>query len=140
MEIRDHLISRLDSKDSVIGIIGLGYVGLPLVLRFVDAGYSTIGFDIDADKVGKLNAGQSYIEHIPSAFFADACDRGFRATTDFGEAAKCDALIICVPTPLNKYREPDLSFVLDTTDSIVSHLRRGQVVALESTTWPGTTE
>ncbi len=140
MQIQQELIGRLNNKDAVIGIVGMGYVGLPLALRYADVGYRTIGFDIDAHKIAMLNKGQSYIEHIPSGLLAAARDGGFSATADFAEALKCDALIICVPTPLNKYREPDLSFVLNTIGAISPYLRQGQVVSLESTTWPGTTE
>jgi UDP-N-acetyl-D-glucosamine dehydrogenase len=134
------LLTRLTTKQAQIGILGLGYVGLPLMLRFSEVGYTVLGFDIDPAKVDQLNAGRSYIEHIPAAAIAGARAKGFCATTDFSRARDCDALILCVPTPLNKYREPDLSYVLATTEAIVPHLRPGQVVSLESTTWPGTTE
>ncbi len=134
------LLDRLNDRQALIGILGLGYVGLPLMLRFSEVGYRVLGLDIDAEKVEKLNAGQSYIEHISALSIAGALTQGFDATTDFSRAADCDALILCVPTPLSKYREPDLSYVIGTTESIVPHLRAGQVVSLESTTWPGTTE
>lgn len=137
---QQNLASRLTGREAVIGIIGLGYVGLPLMLRYIEVGYRVIGFDIDDEKVARLERGESYIEHIEAFRIAEACQRGFQATTDFSRASECDALILCVPTPLNKYREPDLSFVIDTTDSIVPYLRAGQVISLESTTWPGTTE
>jgi UDP-N-acetyl-D-glucosamine dehydrogenase len=127
-------------KQAQIGILGLGYVGLPLMLRYAEVGYPVLGFDIDPAKVDQLNAGRSYIEHIPAAAIAGARARGFSATTDFSRARDCDALILCVPTPLNQYREPDLSYVLATTEAIAPHLRPGQIVSLESTTWPGTTE
>jgi UDP-N-acetyl-D-glucosamine dehydrogenase len=140
MTAASSLIDRLNNRLAVIGVIGLGYVGLPLVLRYADVGFKVIGLDVDNTKVEKLNVGQSFIEHIPSARIAQANTTGFVATTDFAEVTKCDALIICVPTPLNKYREPDLSFVLNTADSIVPYLRAGQVISLESTTYPGTTE
>jgi len=133
-------ISKFKNKTAVIGILGLGYVGLPLMLRYSAVGFRVLGIDIDAAKVEKLNAGQSYIEHIPSGQIAAARSRGFEATSDFSRARECDALIICVPTPLNKYREPDLGFVIETTDSIKPWVRAGQVVSLESTTYPGTTE
>ena len=109
------LLTRLDTKQAQIGILGLGYVGLPLMLRYAEVGYPVLGFDIDPAKVEQLNAGQSYIEHIPAAAIAGARARGFSATTDFSRTRDCDALILCVPTPLNKYREPDLSYVLATT-------------------------
>ena len=138
--MKDLLIDRLRAKRAVIGIIGLGYVGLPLVLRYSQVGYKVIGFDIDAAKARKLAAGQSYIEHISAEDIARANATGFEATTDFARVGEVDAIILCVPTPLNKYREPDLSFVTQTVDSIVPHLREGQLVSLESTTYPGTTE
>ncbi|MFV8258363.1 nucleotide sugar dehydrogenase [Bdellovibrio bacteriovorus] len=134
------LSSDLKSKKAVIGIVGLGYVGLPLALRFSEEGYSVVGFDIDDFKVSRISEGQSYIEHIPSSSVKEAVSKSFTATTDFKQIAKVDAIILCVPTPLNKYREPDLSFVLNTMDSIVPYLRKGQVVSLESTTYPGTTD
>lgn len=134
-----NLLSNLKSKKSVIGIVGLGYVGLPLALRFAEEGFSVLGFDIDDFKIRKIKSGESYIEHIPSAAVKKATTK-FTATTDFSEISKVDAIILCVPTPLNKYREPDLSFVLNTMDSVVPYLRPGQVVSLESTTYPGTTD
>ncbi|SEF46240.1 nucleotide sugar dehydrogenase [Billgrantia desiderata] len=138
--IKDRLIGRLESKDAVIGIVGLGYVGLPLMLRYNEIGYRVLGIDIDASKVEKLNAGRSYIEHIASERIAQARDTGFEATADFSRVAEADAVILCVPTPLNKYREPDISFVINTVDALKAHLREGQVISLESTTYPGTTE
>ena len=138
---REVLIEKLNNKTAVIGIVGLGYVGLPLMLRFVEMGYKVLGIDIDEEKVASLNQGRSYIVHIPAEKIAQAVQTGgFRATADFSQSAQADALIICVPTPLNKYREPNLSFVLNTTDSLVPYLRKGQVVSLESTTYPGTTD
>ena len=135
------LIEKLNNKSAVIGIVGLGYVGLPLMLRFVEVGYKVLGIDIDEAKVSQLNEGRSYIEHISSEKITKAVKSGrFEATSDFSYGAKADALILCVPTPLNKYREPDLSFVLNTTDALVPFLRSGQVVSLESTTYPGTTD
>lgn len=133
-------IAKFKNKEALIGILGLGYVGLPLMLRYNAIGFRVLGIDIDESKVDKLNAGQSYIEHIPAASIAAAQQSGFSATTDFSRASECDALILCVPTPLNKYREPDMSFVINTTDAIQPYLRPGQVVSLESTTYPGTTE
>ncbi|MEH6607802.1 MAG: nucleotide sugar dehydrogenase [Halioglobus sp.] len=128
------------SRDATIGIIGLGYVGLPLALRYVSVGYSVIGIDNDQAKVDALNAGQSYIGHIPNDKIVAARAGLLEASADFARAAECDALILCLPTPLNKFREPDLSYVTDTMDALVPHLRQGQVVSLESTTYPGTTE
>jgi UDP-N-acetyl-D-glucosamine dehydrogenase len=134
------LITSLKNANSKIGIVGLGYVGLPLMLRFQEEGYKVLGFDIDEFKVSRLMQGESYIEHIRSENIKNAVANGFEATLDFKRIPEVDAIILCVPTPLNKYREPDLSFVLDTVDSIVPYLRKGQVVSLESTTYPGTTE
>lgn len=133
-------LSKLKNKEAIIGIAGLGYVGLPLILRYNDIGYKVVGIDIDSEKVDALNAGQSYIEHIPSEKVAKASNSGFEATTDFSRASDCDALILCVPTPLNKYREPDITYVTKTMDALKAYLRAGQVVSLESTTYPGTTE
>jgi UDP-N-acetyl-D-glucosamine dehydrogenase len=111
-----------------------------LMLRYNAIGYQVLGIDIDGDKVSKLNAAESYIEHIPAEKIATARQRGFEATTDFQRVSECDALILCVPTPLNKYREPDMSFVINTTEALKPYLRAGQIVSLESTTYPGTTE
>lgn len=137
---KNALIKKLNDRTARIGIIGLGYVGLPLMLRFAEVGYKVTGFDIDERKITALNKGESYIERIAGEAIQGALKRGFEATTDFARCSDVDALIICVPTPLNKYREPDLSFVIDTTEALVPHLRSGQVVSLESTTYPGTTE
>lgn len=140
MSIANELSAKFGNTEAVIGIIGLGYVGLPLVLRYADIGFKVVGFDVDENKVDKLNNGLSFIEHIPSERISRANACGFEATTDFKRSSDCDALIICVPTPLNKYREPDLSFVVQTAKSISPFLREGQVISLESTTYPGTTE
>lgn len=126
---------------SKIAIVGLGYVGLPLSLQFARSGASVLGFDVDHAKTAALNSGQSYIKHIPAEDVVAMRDRGlFEATTDFARIKEADAVIICVPTPLNKYREPDLSFVLDTGKAIAPHIKKGSLVVLESTTYPGTTE
>lgn len=138
--MKDTLINHFNNKTAVIGILGLGYVGLPLMVRYAEVGYKVLGIDIDRTKVELLNRGQSYIEHIPSSLIQTSRERGFEATTDFSRAAEVDALILCVPTPLNKYREPDLSYVTNTADAIIPYLRKGQVLSLESTTYPGTTE
>lgn len=138
--MKDQLIRKFADQTAVIGIVGLGYVGLPLMLRYTDAGFRVLGFDIDTFKTGRLNAGESYIEHIPSEKIAAARRKGFEATDDFSRIAEADAVILCVPTPLNKYREPDISFVTGTTDAVKPYLRAGQVLSLESTTYPGTTE
>lgn len=134
------LISKFASKEAIIGIVGLGYVGLPLMLRYNDIGFRVLGIDIDQTKVDHLNGGKSYIEHIPYEKVAKATQSGFEATADFSRVAEADAIILCVPTPLNKYREPDMSFVIDTINAVKPYLREGQVVSLESTTYPGTTE
>ena len=136
----DDLLVKLRDRNAVIAIVGLGYVGLPLVLRFVEVGYRVVGIDIDPVKVEKLQRGQSYIERISAESIVAARARGFHATADFSVANEADALVICVPTPLNRFREPDLSFVTGTMDSLVPFLRPGQIVCLESTTYPGTTE
>ncbi|MCW3481614.1 nucleotide sugar dehydrogenase [Neisseriaceae bacterium JH1-16] len=138
--MKQQLLQKVADKSAVIGIVGLGYVGLPLMLRFAEVGYKVLGFDIDQSKVDALSEGRSYIEHISADSIAEARERGFEATTDFSRAPEADTLILCVPTPLNKYREPDLSFVLDTMDSLVPYLREGHLVSLESTTYPGTTD
>ncbi|MEP6391031.1 MAG: nucleotide sugar dehydrogenase [Halioglobus sp.] len=137
---KDTLLGALNNKGAVIGIVGLGYVGLPLSLRYAEAGYSVLGFDIDQAKADNISAGTSYFSHIPDAKVEQAAASGFEATTNFSRAGEVDALILCVPTPLNEQREPDLSFVTGTMDALVPHLRAGQVVSLESTTYPGTTE
>ncbi|RJF96338.1 nucleotide sugar dehydrogenase [Noviherbaspirillum saxi] len=136
----DQLLSKIENRTAVISIVGMGYVGLPLLLRYAYAGFKVLGFDIAKEKVDKLNEGQSYIEHVPEASIAYACSKGFEATTDFSRVVEADAVIICVPTPLNAYREPDLSFILSTVNSLVPHLRAGQIISLESTTYPGTTD
>lgn len=139
--MKEQLLSRIENKTATIGIIGLGYVGLPLVLRFAEVGFNVLGLDVDNSKVEKLLKGESYIEHIPSAPIASAVASGlFQVTTDFKRSSEADALIICVPTPLNKYREPDLRFVINSIEAIVPYLRPGQLVSLESTTYPGTTD
>ncbi|MFC2305670.1 MAG: nucleotide sugar dehydrogenase [Neisseria elongata] len=139
-EIKQSAIGKFRDKTATIGIVGLGYVGLPLMLRYAETGFKVLGFDIDAEKVNKLNKGETYIEHITADKIAAARSAGFEATTDFSRIGEVEAVILCVPTPLNKYREPDMSFVIDTTDAVKPYLRAGQVLSLESTTYPGTTE
>jgi UDP-N-acetyl-D-glucosamine dehydrogenase len=134
------LINKLNDKTAIIGIVGLGYVGLPLAIRYAEVGYKVIGLDIDGKKAECIGKGQTYIEHIPDAAIQGAVEQGFEATTDFTKAAATDALILCVPTPLDDHREPDLSFVIDTLESLLPYMRKHQVVSLESTTYPGTTE
>lgn len=139
--MKQQILSRIENKSAVIGIIGLGYVGLPLFLRFAETGYRVLGFDTNREKIEKLSAGQSYIRHIPAEKVAAAVESGlFEGTTDFSRAGEADALIICVPTPLNGHREPDLSFVINSVNAILPDLRPGQVISLESTTYPGTTD
>jgi len=134
------LLWRIKSGNAVIGIVGLGYVGQPLALRYADAGYKVLGFDIDQAKVDQLNAGHSSIEHISDEAIGTAVAAGMECTTDFTRLPEADSIILCVPTPLNAYREPDLSFVTNTCDAITPHLCAGHVISLESTTYPGTTE
>ena len=135
----EQAIKRYQDKEAIIGIVGLGYVGLPLLLRYTQVGFKVIGFDIDSFKVDSLNTGKSYIEHI-AADKIQAAQSLFEATTDFSRIGECDAIILCVPTPLNQHREPDISYVIDTTDAVKPYLRAGQLLSLESTTYPGTTE
>jgi UDP-N-acetyl-D-glucosamine dehydrogenase len=134
------LKQKIESRQARIGIIGMGYVGLPLALLFSSQRFRVTGFDIAADKVEKLNAGASYIVRILPAAVQEAQKTGFRATTDYSEIALMDAVIICVPTPLNQHHEPDLSFVTGTVASIAPHIHLDQLIVLESTTYPGTTE
>ena len=135
------LLEKIKKRSATVGVIGLGYVGLPLVIQFVKAGYRSIGFDVDAEKIKYLQAGKTYIKHIPGEEVRLLKgNSGFTATTDFSLLKKADCIIICVPTPLGKHHEPDLSFVLDTTKMVAKYLRKGQLIVLESTTYPGTTD
>lgn len=135
------ILTRIAERTAVVGIIGQGYVGLPLALVFEEAGFTVRGFDVDPEKVEALARGESYIRHIGSERVKHAVARGrFVATTDFDELSACDAILICVPTPLGPHREPDLSYIHNTAREIVGRLRRGQLVVLESTTYPGTTD
>jgi len=134
------LKDRIDAREARVGVIGLGYVGLPLTLLYTEAKLRVTGFDIDQRKVATLTSGGSYIYRIPSTEIQHARTQGFSATADFSDLTKMDAIIICVPTPLDEYREPDLSFITNTAKAIAPHLRAGQLVVLESTTYPGTTE
>ncbi len=137
----EHMPEHFAGPDYKVGIIGCGYVGLPLALRFAEAGHPVIGFDTDPSKVEMLNAGKSYIQHISAEKIAAFVkSKHFSATSDFARLKEVDAILICVPTPLDERREPDLSYVEKTAHSISHHLRRGQLVVLESTTYPGTTE
>src|SRR6185295_453904 len=124
-----------------IAIIGLGYVGLPLSLQFARSGVSVLGIDIDGTKVDSLNRGESYIRHIDAVEIKHQLNAGrLSASTDFSRVREVEAVIICVPTPLNKHREPDISYIIKTGEAIAPHLRKGVVVVLESTTYPGTTD
>ena len=138
--IADELAERFRSREATIGIVGLGYVGLPLALALLRAGFRVVGFDTDPAKPEMLTRGESYIRHLPGADFSEAVRNGrFAPTTDLSRSGEPDAILICVPTPLTPQREPDLSYVVSTAESIARHLRRGQLVVLESTTYPGTT-
>jgi UDP-N-acetyl-D-glucosamine dehydrogenase len=137
----ERLKERIARRECTIGVIGLGYVGLPLVLRFGEVGFRVIGFDIDTGKIEQLNDGRSYIQHVPAPRVqALVAARRFEATAELERLATPDAIIICVPTPLTQHREPDLRYVEKTTDAVAAVLRRHQLVCLESTTYPGTTE
>src|SRR5436305_3092840 len=128
-------------KNTKIAVIGLGYVGLPLSFQFARSGVTVLGLDIDTAKVDSLNQGRSYIKHISASEVAEVTRSGaFSATSDFGRIREVTAIIICVPTPLNKNREPDISYILDTGRNIARHLQKGMLVVLESTTYPGTTD
>lgn len=133
-------MARLDKREATIGIVGLGYVGLPLALAAIDAGFKVVGFDINAGRVAAINGAEQVISYIGSDVMQAAIDSGrLRATSDFSQLAEPDAILICVPTPVTKHRDPDLSYVSDTAETISKALRPGQLVVLESTTWPGTT-
>ncbi|UZF91322.1 nucleotide sugar dehydrogenase [Bosea sp. NBC_00550] len=135
------LVQRVRDRSFKVGIIGLGYVGIPLALTACKSGFAVVGFDIDAKRVAQLNRGENFIKHIPLEAIAAAIkEERFRATTDFDELREVDAIIIAVPTPLTKHREPDLSYVEATARAIAPRLRKGHLVVLESTTWPGTTD
>ena len=138
--LEERLLSRINSWQAVVGVIGLGYVGLPLALTFADKNFHVIGFDIDSQKTDAISAGRSYIRHISADRIRRANKSGcLSATIDYSRLAEADAVILCVPTPLTRNREPDLSYVSETASALVAHLRRGQLVVLESTTYPGTT-
>ena len=135
------LLQKINDNKAVIGVVGLGYVGLPLLMEFVEQGFTTVGFDIDQFKVDKLNAGESYIKHIDGARVKAVRDtKLFDATSDFSRIKDVDCILICVPTPLTKHREPDVSYISGTSETLAKHLRAGQFVVLESSTYPGTTE
>ena len=138
--IDSELLSKIENRAAHVGVIGLGYVGLPLLLLFNEERFPVTGFDIDVNKVRVLAEGGSYIYRIPATEVQAATGRGLRATSDYSLIEEMDAVIICVPTPLNDHHEPDMSYIVSTVESIAPHLRAGQLVVLESTTYPGTTE
>ena len=140
--LSDNLWNRaIVERTARVGIVGMGYVGLPLMRTFCGAGFSCLGFDVDEDKVNRLNAGRSYIKHIPASIIKRVVDEGrFRASADPKSLRDCNAILICVPTPLTKTRDPDMSYVESTAHLIAENLRRGQLIVLESTTYPGTTK
>jgi UDP-N-acetyl-D-glucosamine dehydrogenase len=139
--LADDLAGRIEARAAHVAVVGLGYVGLPLAETFAWAGYPVLGFDVDDDKIAKLNRGESYIGHICSDRVAELVGSGhFEATGDPGRFVEADAIVICVPTPLGEAREPDLSYIIRTAETLRPHLRAGQLVVLESTTYPGTTE
>ncbi|HMX61620.1 MAG TPA: nucleotide sugar dehydrogenase [Candidatus Sumerlaeota bacterium] len=137
---KEALLQKISERKATVGVIGLGYVGLPLVLLFNKRGFPVIGIDVDPRKVEQLRLGNSYIEHISSSQIEELNDSGsFRATTDPSHVNECDAVLLCVPTPLTRNREPDMTYIERTAEAIAPHLRRGQLISLESTTYPGTT-
>ncbi len=139
--MKNELIKKINNKSAVVGIIGMGYVGLPLALEFADKGFFTIGFDIDEKKIPILNSGKSYIKHIKEDKIKKVIhNKKFIATSDFRKLTETDAIIICVPTPLNEHREPDMTYIENSGKVIAQYLKKGQFIALESSTYPGTTE
>jgi len=140
MKLAGELHEKIRNREALVGVIGLGYVGLPLVREFCVNGFRVLGFDVDPAKVAKLKRGTTYIRHLPGDYFQKLIDDGrFSATTDMGRLGEPDAIVICVPTPLDRMREPDMTYVRGTAEAIARTLRRGQLVVLESTTYPGTT-
>jgi UDP-N-acetyl-D-glucosamine dehydrogenase len=139
--MKNELINLITNKQAHVGIIGLGYVGLPLLVEFASKGFKATGFEVDESKAEQINAGTSYIGDVPSHRVQEAVEaKRLQATTDFNHLSECDAIIICVPTPLRKTKEPDISYILAASEEIAKRLRRGQVIILESTTYPGTTD
>ncbi|GAE09677.1 nucleotide sugar dehydrogenase [Paenibacillus sp. JCM 10914] len=139
--MKTELINTIKEKRGVVGIIGMGYVGLPLALAFSNSNVKVVGFDIEESKTQSINDGISYFKHISSNSIRNVTQKNlFYATTDFSEISRVDAIILCLPTPLNQYREPDLSYVTNTIETILPYLKKGQVLSLESTTYPGTTD
>jgi UDP-N-acetyl-D-glucosamine dehydrogenase len=141
MTFHEDLVWKIEQKKAIVGVIGLGYVGLPLILCFAEKGFTSIGFDIDTKKIDALMRGESYIKHIPSGRIEKAVkSKLFSATADFSRARECDAILIAVPTPLNKNREPDVQFIVSSCEAIAPYVRKGQLIVLESSTYPGTTD
>ncbi len=137
----ERAIAKFDNRSARVGVLGLGYAGLPLTCCFAEAGFETFGFDVDRSKIEKLRAGRSYIGHIPAQRIARLVEtRRLQPTADFSALRDCDAAIICVPTPLGEGRVPDLTFVVSTAEAVAENLHRGELVVLESTTYPGTTD
>lgn len=134
------LIDKIKNKRAKVAVIGLGYVGLPLVIEFCRAGFNVTGFDIDSDKIAMLEKGKSYIKHIDVSILANNFKENFQPTNDFSKLHEMDCIIICVPTPLNNNREPDMKYIFNTTQTIARYLSKGQLIILESTTYPGTTD
>ncbi|MCB2153422.1 nucleotide sugar dehydrogenase [bacterium] len=138
---RDEMIAKIQQRKAIVGVVGLGYVGLPLVIEFARQGFDVEGFDIDPQKVECLADGRSYIKHISNDSIAELKNTGrFHPTTDYSLVTRCDAILLCVPTPLTRNREPDMSYIEMTCEAVAPHMRKGQMVCLESTTYPGTTE
>ena len=141
MTLHEELLQNVEHKKTVVGVIGLGYVGLPLILCFAEKGFRSIGFDIDTKKTGALMRGESYIKHIPAERIQKAMKSGlFSAVADFARVKECDAILIAVPTPLNKNREPDVQYIVSSCEAIAPYVRKGQLIVLESSTYPGTTD
>src|SRR6185369_10298092 len=139
--MKNELMNLITNKQAHVGVIGLGYVGLPLLAEFASQGFQATGFEVDENKTKQINAGHSYIGDVPATKLSELVkSERLRATTDFNHLRECDAIIICVPTPLRKTKEPDVSYILAATEEIQKRLRRGQLIILESTTYPGTTD
>ncbi|HLM45540.1 MAG TPA: NAD(P)-binding domain-containing protein, partial [Myxococcaceae bacterium] len=135
------LLERIRRREARVGVVGMGYVGLPLGMAFAEAGFPVTGLDVDTRKVDSIGKGESYIKHIPSAPLKELTSAGkLKATTDFARAKEMDCIIICVPTPLTASREPDMSYIVKTGEALAPHVRPGQLFILESTTYPGTTD
>ena len=138
--MKELILKRIRTREARVGVVGLGYVGLPLSIVFAEAGFEVVGFDVDAARVEAISRGDSHVEDVPASVVADYVDAGkLVATSDFEFLGPCDAILICVPTPLRKTRDPDMAFVVQAAESVVARLRPGQLIVLESTSYPGTT-